>query len=194
MLSPMNKQNTIVYFGQIRPNKGLESIILLGKLIKEKNLSFFIIIMGRTYEKFESYFQKIYSDSFGLPIEWVLNKDEIEVSQVLSENAMAYLPFPDGASERRGSLFAAIQHNMIIFTTKGKHTPPEFDSLLNYVSNPDELIKLLAINNNQLIRFLSNKELDFEKAKDNFLDFYNWETIVEKYIILYDRMNTLISN
>ena len=176
----------IVYFGQIRPQKGIEQIIQLARLIKENNLPFSVIIMGRKLETSKNYYEQLVSTAKNLEIDWKINIDEKEVSKVLGSNAIAYLPFPDGASERRGTLFAALIHKMIIFTNKGEQTIKELDACTEYVSTPEELIEILSSNTLfQDLRKLSEKHNIPTSA---FLHKYDWEVIMDEYICLFEKI------
>lgn len=102
----------LVYFGQIRPNKGIEKFIN-----ESKKLSFLNIkIVGAVPD-----FCKNYADNLikSTNIDFILNSTLEEVSSYLSRSRCAYLPFPDGASFRRGSLLACLEHGVKVLSNKG---------------------------------------------------------------------------
>ena len=173
------RRNVILYFGQIRPQKGLEKVIELAKLIKNNRLDLEVFIVGRTYNEFETYFNEIQNYSVGLPISWKLNLPEEDVSTLLGTILFAYLPFPDGASERRGSSFATMAHHMITFTTQSKITPYSLNSSVVFVNKPEEVLSYIAKTD------ILNVYQDLAKNSDLFLQKYSWEKIIKDYIELF---------
>lgn len=179
--------NSIIYFGQIRPKKGIEEVIELAKLIKERDLNFSVVIMGRTYERFGDYYLKMLKESEGTNLKWMIDVSEEQVSELLGSTILAYLPFPDGASERRGSLFAALSHHMVVFTTKGEFTPLEMNICVNYINSPSDFLEYLTSDYNVTRLLLTEEKKDLDI--DIFLNKYTWETIMDQYI---DEFNKII--
>ncbi|SDD96043.1 Glycosyltransferase involved in cell wall bisynthesis [Mucilaginibacter pineti] len=138
--SAMDKNTTtIVSFGQIRPNKGLEDVLKLASLIEENKLPYTVLIVGQVLPKFQSYFQSLQNSSANI-LDWKINLPEEEVGRVLSNHLLSYMPFPDGVSERRGSLLAALANDMLVFTTCGQHTTAEISTLVVFASSPNDLV------------------------------------------------------
>jgi len=173
--------NNIVSFGLIRPEKGLEDVIKLGQLIKDSNLPYVITIVGQLLEKNRDYFNELVNKTKNLNINWILNKSDIEISQILAGNLIAYLPYPDGVSQRRSSLFAVFSNKMLVFTTFGVQTTPELAECVIEAKSPEDVISVLTI----------DKRLSFAEAKINFVADYmeniSWDKIAEKHIILYNK-------
>ncbi|HEY2583185.1 MAG TPA: glycosyltransferase, partial [Mucilaginibacter sp.] len=180
------KIENIVHFGQIRPEKGIEDVIELAALIKEQGLPFKVIIMGRTYDHFYDFYKKMEEKSANLPVQWLLNVSEAEVSSVLGSNKISYLPYPDGVTERRGSMFAAMVHKMVIFTTKSQQTPSEFDNIVAYKESPQEMAKYLS--SPSVSADLDILKNNFELKINLFLNKYNWNSIMDDYIKLYNKV------
>lgn len=170
----------VVYFGIIRPDKGLEDIITLASLIKKDCLKIRIRIIGKPHPKYPDYFQMIYLQSKDLPIVWNLDLTESAVVDLLSRSRIAYVPFPDGASERRSSLFALLSNGVNAITTKGSHTPPEMDRAVLYARTPKEALHLIQ-------KLSGQNELQVRLRHDAvaFVNNYSWESIAAKHIELY---------
>ena len=174
--------NTIVNFGQIRPNKGLEDIVSLARQIKQKNLQYKVLVLGQVLGKFEDYYKSLREESKDLRIEWKINESEETISNILSGNLIAYLPFPDGASERRGSLLAALANKMLVFTTTGEQTTDALKEIIIDVPSINNLVEYLGkqpqLDFYAIWRFLTSasssyiKKLDWANISDLHLDFY----------------------
>lgn len=181
-----NKTN-IVYFGQIRQNKGIEEIIELAKIIKARNLNFNILVTGRKLSSAIDFYNRLTELSSTLPIELKVDLDEFEVSRILGSNSIAYMPFPDGASERRGSLFAALVHRMIVFTTRGSQTPEELNNCIKFVATPEKFIDILNATDFNDYLYRCNNEL--QPNIEAFLNNYTWDTIMDKYITKFKKIS-----
>lgn len=107
----------IGYFGHIRPEKGIEDFIDTIKRLSTL-ISIKCCIVGQVLARYEAYFDGLQKKCEGLPIEFILNKESDEVSNILSQIRICYLPFPDGISSRRGSMLAAAMANCIIVSRK----------------------------------------------------------------------------
>jgi len=179
---PIEKKDTssIIYFGQIRPQKGMEDVLKLAQIVKAENLPYKIIIVGQLFERFKDYYNSVLNSIQDLEIEWRLNLSEMEVGEILSSNMISYLPYPDGASARRGSLFAALQNKMLVFTTNGSQTTPDIKRSVVITSSPEEVCGLLKDNLN-LPDMLQSKEKDI----DSLIKSISWPEIVRQHNVLY---------
>ncbi len=180
---PQERQRTlseIVYFGLISPGKGLEQIVGLSRLIKSGGLALRVRIIGRLRPKHEEYLEKLRSVTAELPVIWDLDLSEEEVAERLASSAVAYLPFPDGASERRTSLKAALANGVAVITTMGSHTPETMKSSLRFCKSPKEA----------LITACSLIECQEERTKlarnaAQYLRECTWERVAELHLAIY---------
>lgn len=106
----------LVYFGQIRPGKGIERFI---KEVKALEKEYSVAIIGAVNKKFLVYLEGLKELIGDSNIKLELNNELGEVSKLLNGATCAYLPFPDGASSRRGTLLACLDHDMAVLTTQG---------------------------------------------------------------------------
>ena len=116
----------------------------------------------------------------------LLNKSNQEVSDILSQTKIAYLPYPDGLTERRGSFLATLLHNCIVATTKGNFTTDAQLSTFNFVNKEDAHLKICEILN------YSNREIDNEITKirkyiDNQVP-SSWEDVANEYISIINNI------
>lgn len=181
---PMIKNNhKIVYFGLIRKKKGIEQVIALSKKFKslEKNME--IQIIGLVEKKMEKYFEHLKEETKNLPIEWLIGLPEKEVSLLLSRAEIAYLPYPDGASERRGSLLALLSNGVAVITTKGQFTSSDMYSSMLFTENIDEVLQCIEclIQNKNLKKQLVQQGLAYAKR-------FTWQQIALDHIKVYESL------
>ncbi len=135
------KQNGIITcFSIIRPDKGLEDIIEAARLVKAQGSSVRMRVTGAVMPRYADYFHNLKAASESLPIDWITGLDDDTLSRVLAETSLAYLPFPDGASERRSSLVAMLMNQACVLTTVGDHTPEEMRPGIIAVASPKEAV------------------------------------------------------
>lgn len=170
----------ILYFGLIMPNKGLESVIALGELVKVSGLSFRIRIVGSCPPKYGAYFEDLKSRASTFPIIWDHELTEQQVAGRLASSSIAYLPYPDGVSERRATFKAALLNGVTVITTRGKDTPSELEDLVSFCTTPEEA--LVAA------RFLAGnveKRTELANRARRYARRFTWDSIAEAHFALY---------
>lgn len=165
-----------VYFGQIRPAKGLEDFISLAQISTTSNINFLII--GQFAPNYENYYNTILGSAKDLNIEWKLNLSATDVALALGTCKFAYLPFPDGVTRRRGTFLAAIGNGCTIITKKGKATTESFNELCLYAETPHDAFRYI-------INEVNVKQLNKEVIND-FVNMHSWKNIAAKHIDLYN--------
>jgi glycosyltransferase involved in cell wall biosynthesis len=128
----------IVHFGLIRPKKGLEKVIELAMLINRNQSPLHVRIVGDIADKWQQYFRQLKASTDALPITWDIRLPPARVADVLAGAAVAYLPFPDGASERRTSLIAVLNAEVPTITTHGACTPIAMARSVKFAADPIE--------------------------------------------------------
>jgi len=170
----------ILYFGLIMPKKGLESVVALAQLVKASGLALRIRIIGSCPPKHAAYFEELKSKTSTLPINWDNQLSEQEVAKKLASSSIAYLPYPDGVSERRASFKAALLNGMTVITTRGQHTPPGLEDVVSFCASPEEAFiaaRFLGENTEQRMR-LADRALRYARE-------FNWESIADAHVALY---------
>lgn len=114
----------VLYFGLITPRKGVEKVIDLAEELKKQGSSVIrnVVIAGRVPDGYEGYYNNLRRRSEGLPVRWELDQPADWVARRMAGAMVAYIPFPDGASERRGSLKATLLNGLPTVATIGKGT------------------------------------------------------------------------
>ena len=173
----------IVYFGLIRKNKGLEDIVALAGLLRQRKIPCSIRVIGKPYPPGSDYLKELQHRCLDLPIQWELDRDDETVVRLLSRAAMAYMPFPDGASGRRGSLLALLANGVATITTRGPHTPASLDSAALYARGPEEALLLIE----QLRQDAGMRNRLSENAR-SFASHFSWQSIARQHGELYENL------
>jgi glycosyltransferase involved in cell wall biosynthesis len=134
------RTETVTCFSIVRPQKGLEDVVEMARLLHQRGSSVRVRVIGALMPRWVDYFQKLKASSSGLPIDWDIGLDDRALSVALAETSIGYLPFPDGASERRSSLIAMLANKACVLTTHGAHTPDAMRSCVVEVASPAEAV------------------------------------------------------
>jgi glycosyltransferase involved in cell wall biosynthesis len=170
----------IAYFGLIMPRKGLEDLIEFSNLVRKNGLDWETVIIGRILSRHASYAKNLIDRSHPDRVRWILDRGPEEISELLSRTTLGYFPFPDGASERRGSLKAALAAGLPCITTRTGQTPPAMSEAVVFASTPVEAFELALrlVNSPEERRRLSQSALDYARS-------FSWETIAQAHVQLY---------
>ena len=134
----------VSYFGLIAPNKGIEAFLELceGAHAAASKLSFELI--GAIPEKHRRYAESILKRALPCNAHLLLDLPNEAAAERLATSTFAYLPFPDGASAKRGTLAAAIVNGLIIVTPHSRITPEWIRSATLDAKTPDQALRALA--------------------------------------------------
>jgi len=175
--------NRIVHFGLIRPRRGLKDVIALGKILAVAQSHLHIEIVGSPYPGEECYYRGLLEQSAGLPIKWVGAMTSEALAEYFASTAYAYMPFPDGASERRTSLLALMANGVVTVTRRGQFTPDDWGRGLLFASSPIEAHIILGRVHSDANQ-LSSLRLSLRSLAKN----YNWDGIAAQHCLIYGRM------
>jgi glycosyltransferase involved in cell wall biosynthesis len=173
----------VLHFGLIRPGKGIEQVIEFARIARAERLPISVRIVGSPQAGDGTYLQTVRTAAVGLPITWELNLPAEEVAQRLGQAAIAYQPFPDGASEKRASLLAALANGAAVITTRGRYTPSALQDGVCFCSSPGEAVAAARklLHDNALRNALSLKGQRYAQK-------FSWEQIAEAHIRLYQQL------
>ena len=183
---PQERQRTlseIAFFGLIMPRKGLEEVVELSRLLKSGGMALKVRIIGKPRPERMEYFEKLRSETAELPVIWDLDLSEEQVAERLASSAVAYFPFPDGASDRRTSLKAALANGVAVVTTRGSHTPANMESSLTFAENPKQaLIAARALIESQ------EERRRLARNAGQYLRECSWERVAELHLAVYTKL------
>ncbi len=174
---------TVAYFGQIRPNKGLEEFLELARLSKEEQKTFEFLIMGSVNRANRSYAEELLLRA-DQDVRWLFDLPFEEVARTLARSFAAYLPFPDGASERRGSMPAAWLNGLPVLSTVGKATTDAIRERIVVVSSPSEALVALEGLLTQPAKWERFSEISCAYASD-----HSWDAVAQRHAAMYARVS-----
>lgn len=177
-------RDEVCYFGLIRPEKGLESFLALARLAADAAPELRFRVLGTIPAGQRAYCEQMRQASGGLPrLIWDLGRGDEEVAQRLAKTGFVYLPYPDGASERRGTLLAALGNGAAVITSRGPQTPPGLESVVRFAADPgDALAQLRAL------RADPTAEASLRRAGRDWVKRHSWEAIAAAHCELYARI------
>jgi len=173
----------VIHFGLVRPNKGIEHVLEFAALAHAERLKANIRIVGNSPPCHAAYLEKIRTASTALPVTWEVNLSAEDVADRLSRATVAYLPFPEGASERHTSILAALANGLPVVTTKGKFTPSALVETARFSSTPEEAVAIAKelLDDPTLRGSLSARAFQYAKR-------FSWDTIAEAHIETYENV------
>ena len=179
----------IAYFGLIMPRKGLETFIEFARIVRTMMPDWELMAIGMIAPRQEEYAKGVIDGSRDSGIKWVLDRNSEEVAEMLSKTSVCYLPFPDGASERRGSLKAACLAGVPCITTRSLRTPRELMDVVTFANSPQEaatMAKNLTEQREEWSR-LSRKARAYAQQ-------FDWQTIAQSHLRMYAELRENRSN
>jgi glycosyltransferase involved in cell wall biosynthesis len=173
-------QRTIAYFGQIKPLKGLEQFLELARIAAEAGKDWKFQVIGSPAQWAGDYLLRLQRRPVGAPIEWLLGGSDEETASALAAISAAYLPYPDGVSERRGSLIAALGNGAPVITTQGPYQPDDIGDSVLFASGPSEAAAVL----NDLFGE-PHLEQRLRRAGPHYVQKFSWNKIAKQYVEFY---------
>jgi glycosyltransferase involved in cell wall biosynthesis len=178
-----DRARTVTYFGLIRPQKGIEEVLEMARIFKNRDIGLGARIIGTVLPGHEEYYARLKTEALDLPVEWVIGLNGEPLSQALAETEIAYLPFPDGASERRSSLIAMLANKAAIITTSGPHTPSSMRDAVLLAKSSQHAAELAEemYHTPAMHRALQSKASGYSAR-------YAWDSIAGEHIAMYQRL------
>lgn len=149
----------LINFGHIRPGKGIEAFLDVACVIKSKHPELNIMLIGQVPKGFEAYYEGIKSICLENEIQISLNLSNMEVAKQLNNAKIAYLPFPDGVSERRGSFLAALKNGAVVISSNGEFITKAIKENILLIDSQKDVV-------NEIKHILKDKEqLNIQQKK-----------------------------
>lgn len=120
-----------LFFGFARQGKGIETLLEAFSRVRSSEIN--MLFAGQPPEQeYRNEMDSLCKDlNIQDRVKWAGYQPPELVSLLFSACKAAVLPFEDGATERRGSLLAAIAHQVPVVTTRGPFTPEMFRDGIN---------------------------------------------------------------
>lgn len=112
----------ILHFGQIRPRKGIEQVLEVFANVKAIEQDARLTIAGAIPKGYEAFAEQVRARADIDGIDILLGLDPAALSAVIADADLMFLPYPEGADEKRGTLAAGLAHGTVCVTTYGVHT------------------------------------------------------------------------
>jgi glycosyltransferase involved in cell wall biosynthesis len=175
----------VIHFGLVRPNKGIEDVLEFARLAHAERSPVRVRIVGSSPTRHMAYLSNLQSSSSGLPVVWDLDLSAEEVAERLARATFAYLPFPDGASERRTSLIAALERGVPVITTRGKNTPSGLQGASWFCASPTGALAAVQT----LLERADLREALSSKARE-YAGKFSWERAAQSHIEIYKALSS----
>ena len=176
--------DAVCYFGQIRPQRGLEAFLDLARLAQRQAPQLRFQVLGAVPAGREDYCRALRESAADLrQLGWALESGDAAVAQRLAATGFVYLSYPDGASGRRGSLLAALGNGALVITTRGAQTPPELSGAVRFANSPvDALAEIATLRGDPEAQ---NRQRAAARAWSRV---HQWSAIADAHRLLYRRL------
>jgi glycosyltransferase involved in cell wall biosynthesis len=173
----LRRPRSVCYFGLIMPDKGLEQFIELMQRLSTENFTFTVI--GSIPHKCIAYGKEIVSKIRTLGGLTVMNAASDVVALQLRQHSYIYLPFPDGATDKRGSLLAALVNGLTVLAPLTDISRPPITEYVVHAGTPHEAASLLREFEDGHRSWKGGAQ--FAARSD-----YEWHTIAQRHQRLYE--------
>lgn len=182
----------LAYFGFLTPYKEPEELLQALHLLRTKGRDVRLLLLTHLQPESHPYHRQLLDlmDVLGVRSDCLLGDrffSEVEVSQYLQASDIGVLPFSEGASERRSSLLALLEHGLPVVSTLGPNNPPEFEDRKNMLLVPQGSAESLASAISELIE---NDSLvaRLEAGAERLASRYSWDEIAARHDELYENL------
>ena len=173
------RERTVCYFGLIMPGKGLEQVLELTRLLVPKG--FEVAVIGSVPPHAASYGADLVDRLRSAGARIFLDQEPAGVAALLGSQSYAFLPFPDGASDKRGSLLAAIVNGVRVVAPLGAGSTAPIRDWIMPARDAAEAADLLE-------RLADGATAWTGGAAGDQATRYRWGSIAERHAALYARV------
>lgn len=177
--------NRVAYFGLIAPDKGIEAFLGLCEIARVASSGLSFDLIGAVPVQHSRYAETILRRASACKVDVAIDLPNDAVAKRLAASTFAYLPFPDGASGKRGTLAAAIVNKLTVITRHSDITPGWIRSATLDAQRPEDALKLLL-----LLRTDSRQREAAARQSALVVPRFRWDTIAQRHADLYRRLST----
>jgi glycosyltransferase involved in cell wall biosynthesis len=187
------KDFLLAYFGFINRSKGVDILLTAVARLRESGCQIKLVMIGGRIgssdptntlyaNEIDSLITKLNLQN---AIHWAGFVEASQVSNYLEACDVVVLPYRDGASYRRGSLMAAIQHGCAIVTTEPSVNIPVFSNGENMALVPrDDHMEVAGA-----VQQLINAPVAIQRLRDgakSLRTLFDWGTIAKNYVSFFE--------
>lgn len=166
----------VVYFGLIRPRRGLEAFLDLARLSAAESKSFTFEVVGAVDPRVARYASRM--QHANPDVTWSVGLGPEQAAARVASASAAYLPYPDGASDRRGSLLGVLVNGVPTITTSGPATSADLEAAVLVANDVRAALDHLDSLNTATVGRIRD-------AADRYLESRTWRGIADGHIELY---------
>lgn len=176
----VRQPSRVACFGLIAPNKGLETFLDLCEIAHAASSDFTFDLIGAIPEQHRRYADAILQRASACNVRIAIDLPNDAVANRLATATYAYLPFPDGASGKRGTLAAALVNKLIVITRHSNITPDWIRTATLDAKGPEDALKAL-------VRLQADRGRRETAAKQSALaaSRLRWDVIARRHADLY---------
>jgi glycosyltransferase involved in cell wall biosynthesis len=138
------RDTDLAYFGLLAPGKGIDEFLFAARQLRAARAATRIVVIGGCLDGDRAAMHARKARSAADGVRWTGFARPAAVSRELRRARVVFLPFPDGASERRGSLLAALAHGCAVVTTDGPAVTDELRRCTLVVRSVHEAVRALC--------------------------------------------------
>lgn len=178
----------VAYFGFLLPNKGVETLLHTLAHLPDSTKA---IVIGGEYDQGSGYLDSLQQTARELGLEarirWTGHVLEHDIGRHLFLADCAALPFDEGISLKRSSLFAALEAELPVVTTEGPELSPSMrhGETLMLVPPRDAGSLAQAIDTLRLDPALRQR---LRENRHRILDAVSWDGIVDRHLAIYQTL------
>lgn len=173
----------VSYFGLIAPAKGIEAFLDLCERAQAASSSLTFELIGAVPDQHRRYAEAVMQRATACGVQLSIDLPNEAAAGRLAASAFAYLPFPDGATGKRGTLAAALVNKLIVVTRHSSLTPDWIRSATFDAKTPEEALALVT----RLSADPQQRELAVKRSLSTAARF-RWDAIAQRHTELYRQL------
>jgi len=174
------ESDTVVNFGLLRPDRGIEEFLELAAIAHRKERDYRFRLIGSRPGTDLAYADDRIAEAKKLGVDVQLELPAEAVATLLAQSQFGYLPFPQGADERRGSLLALLGNGVCTLTRTSDDSPADLKSAIEPVSTPGQAFEQL-----EQLRGDESARNSLSQRASAYARQFEWDEISRRYQTLF---------